>query len=363
MRNIARKEIFKINPYVPGKPIEEVKRELGLRDVIKLASNENPLPPSREALRAAQKALRSANRYPDGGCFYLKNALAASLGVKPDNLIIGNGSDELIILALRAFVKKGDEVIIAKPTFLIYEIASKISGAKIKFVPVKDFRYDIPKMASLITKKTKLVFVANPDNPLGTYVTKKEIELLVKRAPKSAVLFFDEAYYEFARMRKDYPRTLKYLKAKGKSVIIARTFSKIYSLAGLRVGYAIAKEEIIDCLNRACEPFNVNSIAQAAAMAALRDKGHVSKSLKLIEKGKSYICSELDLLGIKYIPSVTNFVVINIGKDAKKVYKKLMSRGVIVRGMRAWKLNNFIRVTVGTMSENRRFIRVLKEVL
>ena len=314
---LARKEISKIKPYIPGRPIEEVKRELRLKEVIKLASNENALPPTPAALRAAKRALLTVNRYPDGGCFYLKKALAGGLGVRPENIIVGNGSDEIIILALRAFLKRGEEIIIAKPTFLIYELASRIAGAKIKFAPLKDFRYDIPEMARLISGKTKLIFIANPDNPTGTYVTKKEIDFLVSSAPKNTILYFDEAYFEFAKNIRDFPNTMKYIK--NKNVIITRSFSKIYSLAGLRVGYGIAKREIIDCLNRVREPFNVNSLAQAAARASLNDKRYIERTIKFVEKAKSFLYKELDSLGLKYIPSVTNFVLINIGKDSKKV--------------------------------------------
>ncbi|MGB2705803.1 MAG: histidinol-phosphate transaminase [Candidatus Omnitrophota bacterium] len=361
MKNIARKEILKVKPYIPGKPIEEVKRELGLKGAIKMASNENAFPPSRKATLAARKALLSANRYPDGGCFYLKKALGRRFKLRPENIIVGNGSDEIIVLALGAFLKKGDEVIIARPTFLIYEIASKISGARIKFAPLKDFRYDIPKMASLISKKTKFIFVANPDNPTGTYVTKKEVDFLVSRAPKNTILYFDEAYFEFAKGLRDFPNTMKYLKSK--NVIVTRTFSKAYSLAGLRVGYGFAKKGIIDCLNRVREPFNVNSVGQAAALAALNDTGYVEKTLRLVKKGKDFIYRELEAMGVKYVPSVTNFVLVNVGKNAGSIYGKLLRRGVIVREMRAWKLNNFIRVTVGTMGENHKFIKTLKEVM
>lgn len=361
MKKLARKEILKVKPYVPGKPIGEVKRELGLKGVIKLASNENAFPPSAKVIRAGEKALRSINRYPDGGCFYLKKALAKRLGVKPDNIIVGNGSDEIIVLALRAFLKEGDEVIIARPTFLIYEIASKIAGAKIKFAPIKNFRYDIRRMARLITNKTKIIFIANPDNPLGTYLTKKEVNFLVSRAPKDTVLYFDEAYFEFAKNINDFPNTMKYLNKK--NIIITRSFSKAYSLAGARVGYGIANKNITGFLSRVREPFNVNSVAQAMALAALYDKGHIEKTLKLVKKGKSFLYRELDSLGIKYIPSATNFVLVNIGKKAKRVYKKLLKEGIIVREMSPWKLTNFIRITVGTMEENRRFIKALKRVL
>lgn len=351
---------------MPGKPIEEVKRELGLKEAIKLASNENAFSPSPNALGAAGRALLSVNRYPDGGCFYLKKALAGRLKVGPENIIVGNGSDEIIVLALRAFLKRNDEVIIAKPTFLIYEIASQIAGAKIKFAPLRNFKYDIREIARLMSTKTKLVFIANPDNPTGTYLTKEEIALLVSGAPGDAILYFDEAYFEFAKDIKDFPNTIKYLSAtggKGKNIIITRSFSKIYGLAGLRVGYGIAKREIIDCLNRVREPFNVNSVAQAAGVAALNDKTHVEKTIKFIEKGKSFLYKELDSLGLKYVPSVTNFVLINIGRDSKKAYQALLRRGVIVREMSPWKLKNFIRVTIGTMNENRKFIKALKDIL
>ena len=358
---LARKEILKVKPYTPGKPIEEVKRELGLKEVIKLASNENVLPPTPAALRAAKRALLTVNRYPDGGCFYLKKALARRLGVRPENIIVGNGSDEIIVLALQAFLKRGEEVIIARPTFLIYELASRIAGAKIKFAPLKDFRYDIPGMARLISGKTKLIFISNPDNPTGTYVTKKEIDFLVSRTPKNTILYFDEAYFEFAKNIRDFPNTMKYIK--NKNIIITRSFSKIYSLAGLRIGYGIAKREIIDCLNRVREPFNVNSVAQAAAYVSLNDKRYVERTIKFVEKAKSFLYKELDSLGLKYIPSVTNFVLINTGKDSKKVYRKLLKRGIIVREMSPWKLTGFIRVTVGTMKENRKFIKVLKDIL
>jgi len=363
---LARKEISGIKPYIPGKPIEEVRREQGLKKVIKLASNENAFPPPPASLRAARRALLAANRYPDGGCFYLKKALAGRLKVKPDNVIIGNGSDEIITLALRAFLKKGEEAIIASPTFLIYEIASKIAGAKIKLAPLRDFTYDIPEIVRLISGKTKLIFIANPDNPTGTYATKKEIDFLVSRAPKNAILYFDEAYFEFAKNIKDFPNTIKYLSAKGgrgKNIIITRSFSKIYSLAGLRVGYGIAKKEIIDCLNRVREPFNVNSVAQQAACASLKDRNYVEKIVRFVEKAKSFLYKELDSLGLEYIPSVTNFILINTERDSKKVYRKLLTRGVIVREMSPWKLSSFIRVTVGTMKENRKFIKALKEIL
>jgi len=362
MRNLARKEILKVKPYIPGKPIEEVKRELGLGSVIKLASNENALPPSRKAVLAAGRAIRSANRYPDGGCFYLKKRLAKRFRLSPGNIIVGNGSDEIIVLALRAFLKKGDEVIIAKQTFLIYEVASKVQGAKVKYAPLKDLRYDISKIANLVSKKTKFIFIANPDNPTGSYVTAKEIDYLVSKMRQNTILFIDEAYFEFTGELKDFPNSLKYVRDK-KNVIVTRSFSKAYSLAGLRIGYGFAPEDMAVCLDRVREPFNVNAVAQEAALASLNDERHVQKTVKIVKDGKAYLYKEFDAMGIKYIPSVTNFILFRMGKKSREIYKKLLKKGVIVREMSPWKLNNFIRVTIGTMRENRRFIGALKEAI
>lgn len=361
MSSLVNRNILKIKPYKPGKPIEEVKRELKLKGpIIKMASNENTLSPSGRVISAIKRNLKSLNRYPDGGCFYLKKALAGKLRLKPENIIVGNGSDELIILALRAFTSKGDEVIIAKPTFLIYEIASSIEGVKIRTVPLKDFRYDLNGMAKKLSKNTKIVFIANPDNPTGSFLNRGEIDWFLRKVKTDTVVFFDEAYYEFARNLRDYPNTLKYLKKK--NIIITRTFSKIYSLAGLRVGYGLARKELIEVMNKVREPFNVNSLAQVAAEAALKDSNFVSKTLKLTNEGKDYLYRNLKSLGYDYLKSATNFVLINIGRNSKSIYEKLLRKGIIVRQMSPWGLNEFIRVTIGTMKENRRFIRALREV-
>ncbi len=361
MSSLVNRNILKVKTYKPGKPIEEVKRQLKLKGrIIKMASNENTLSPSDRVISAIKGNLKSLNRYPDGGCFYLKKALAGKLRLKPENIIVGNGSDELIILALRAFTSKGDEVIIAKPTFLIYEIASSIEGVKVRTVPLKDFRYDLKGMAKKLNKNTKIVFIANPDNPTGSFVSRGEIDWFLRKVKRDTIVFFDEAYYEFARKLKDYPNTLKYLKKK--NIIITRTFSKIYSLAGLRVGYGLARKELIDPMNKVREPFNVNSLAQVAAEAALKDSVFVSKTLKLVNEGKDYLYRNLKFLGYNYVKSATNFVLINVGRNSRSIYEKLLTKGVIVRQMSPWGLNGFIRVTIGTMKENRRFIRAFKEV-
>lgn len=357
---LARENILNIKPYQPGKPIEEVQRELGLKNVIKMASNENALGPSKKAVTAIKKSISRINRYPDGNCHYLKERLAQRLKVQPSNLIIGNGSDEIIILAVRAFLNEGDEAIIADRTFLVYKLAIIAQNGRVVSVPMKDFRYDLKEIKKAITKKTKLVFIANPDNPNGTYVTKKEVEAFLKGLPEDLILFFDEAYYEFVRER-DYPDMMRYLK--DRNLIIARTFSKVYGLSGLRVGYGISHPDMINYMNRVREPFNVNSLAQAGALAALDDEGHLRKTLKLVSKGKEYIYNNLKRLGIRYVPSVTNFILIDAGRDSTRVFEKMLKLGVIIRDMKPWDMDNFIRVTVGTMDENRRFIQCLESVL
>lgn len=357
---LPRKEILKIRPYVGGKPIDEVKRNMGLKEVIKLASNENALGPSRKAVRAIRTELSKINRYPDGDCFYLRRKLAQTLKISPQQLIFGCGSDEIIVLAIRAFVNKGDEVIIARPTFLIYELASRIAGARVKFVPLKSFRYDLAAMKKAITPKTKIIFIANPDNPTGTYVNKKEVASFMQGLSKRLIVFFDEAYYELVEKR-DFPNCMQYLNSR--NVIIARTFSKAYGLSGLRIGYGMGRAKIINYLNRVREPFNVNSLAQAAALAALDDRTHLLRTRRLLRQEKRYLYRSFQKLKLGFVESTTNFILLNVGPNARRVCGLLLAEGVIVRHMRAWGMNNFIRVTIGTMPENRKFIKALREIL
>lgn len=357
---LPRKAIVNVKPYKPGKPIEEVKRELGLRDVIKMASNENPLGPSPKALAAIKKRLADINRYPEAGCFYLRQALSKRLRLKPSQIIFGNGSDELIVLALRAFIDEGDEVVVATPTFLIYEIASQIQGAKIKKVPTRYFKYDLKAMRQAVTKNTKIVFIANPDNPNGTYVTRYELEAFLKDLPGSVIVFIDEAYFDFVK-ELDYPNSLDYISKY--NVIVTRSFSKSYGLAGLRVGYGVSNPDIIKYMDSVREPFNVNSVAQVAACAALKDKKFLTKTKVITEAGRKYFYSEFKKLGLRYIPSVANFVLFEVGKNADLVCKRLLKKGVIVRNMKAWGMDTFIRVTVGREKDNRRFIRELKKII
>ena len=356
---LARKSLDQVKPYKAGGTIEEFKKELGLKKLIKLASNENAIGPSPKALKAVRNHLEDLHRYPDSDGTLLKKKLASRLGVKESMITLGNGSDEIILLALRAFVDEGEEVVVANPTFLIYEVASRVAGAKVVEVPLKNFRYDLPRMKEAVTPRTKIVFIANPDNPTGSYVKRDEVEEFLKDLPKDLLVFFDEAYFEFVE-EKDYPDTRKYLSRH--SVILTRSFSKAYGLAGLRVGYGLSNPEIADYLNRVREPFNVNSLAQAAALSALDDRSHLDRTRRMVREGRRYLYRHFDDLGLRYVPSQTNFILVNAG-DGKALYEKLLKFGLLVRDMGAWKLDAFIRVTLGTMEENKRLVRVLKKIL
>lgn len=362
MKHVANKTILNVKPYVPGKPIEEVKRELGLKNVIKLASNENPFGPSPKVLAAINKAAKELNRYPESGCHYLRMELARLLKVNPCQFIFGNGSDEVIVLAVRAFVSKGDEVIIAKPSFLIYDIAARIAGATIKSIPLdQNFRYDLPAMKKAVTKKTKIIFLGNPDNPSGQYFTQNEMAAFVRSVRNDVLIFIDEAYFEYVDC-KDYVDSIKLLK-KHNNVIVTRTFSKMYGLAGLRIGYGVANEEVAELLNRLREPFNVNSLAQAAAVACLNDGLHYRRVASIIRQQRQYIYTQLEKLGLSFIKTFTNFILINIPTNSSVIANKLMHKGIIVRDMNVWGLKKYIRVTIGLPQENKRFIKTLKEVL
>ncbi len=361
MKPIAKQRIFEIEPYRPGKPIEEVKRELKLKKVTKLASNENPYGPSPAVLKAMIKEAKTVNRYPDGGCFYLRQALAKHLSVEGDHLIFGNGSDEIIVMAIRAFVNDSDEVIIAKPSFLIYEIAARLEGAVIKAVALNNFRYDLNGMRDAVTSKTKIIFIGNPDNPAGTFVNETELAGFLSGLRPDILVFIDEAYFEFVH-DKTYPNTLQLMKTH-KNIIVTRTFSKIYGLAGLRLGYGIADPQIIDILNRLREPFNANSIAQAAALACLNDQKYYRRIGREVASERKKLYRALAKIGLRYVETATNFILIDVKKDSTQVATRLLVRGVIVRDMAFWGMTNYIRVSVGSPEENLEFLRVLKIVL
>jgi histidinol-phosphate aminotransferase len=356
----ARAVLRGLPVYTPGKPIEEVRRELTLSSVLKLASNENALGPSPKAVAAIRRAVGSLHRYPESACPILRAKLAKRLRVPPESLIFGNGSDELIVLALRAFVDPGDAVVVASPTFLIYELQARACGARVSVVPLKDFRYDLPAMQAAVSPHTKLVFIANPDNPTGSYVTRRELDAFLRGLPPETLVFVDEAYAEFVEAA-DYPQTLG-LTAE-RPLIVTRTFSKAYGLAGIRVGYGVARPSLIAAMNAVREPFNVNSLAQAAAAAALEDAAFLEKTRAMVREGRAYLENAFEALRLRYVPSAANFILVRLGPRAGEVVRALLAQGVIVREMSAWKLAGCLRVTIGTKAENRAFIQALKKCL
>jgi len=361
MSDLVKENICRLKPYSPGKPIEEVEREFGIKDSIKLASNENPLGPSPKAVAAMKDALNKVALYPDASCYFLKKALAAHWGVGENELLPGNGSDELIHYIGVTFLSEGDSVIQANPSFVRYESASVLNNCNCTMVPLKNYTHDLEAMADAIDDRTRLIFVANPNNPTGTAVTSKDVQRFMARLPNRVIAVFDEAYYEYVESL-DYPRMYDYVKA-GANVIILRTFSKIYGLAGLRIGYAIARPEIIECLNQVREPFNVNSIAQSGALASLGDPEQVERSVRCNSEGKKYLYREFDRMGLPYVPSEANFIFVDVKTDCRTVFTELLKRGVIVRTGDIFGFPTFFRITIGTGSENRRLIQALSEVL
>ncbi len=360
-KQLIRKDILKVKPYVSGKPVEEVQRELGLKSVIKLASNESAIGPSKKACAAVSSFLPKLHFYPDGSGFLLKNALAKKLKVKSENICLGCGSDEIIHLLCLAFLNKGDEVITCAPSFVIYETNTYLCGGKLKNVPLKNFTFDLDGIKKQVTKKTKLVFIANPNNPTGTIVRRKDVDKFLRGLPEKVIVVFDEAYCEYVKDRA-YPDTLSMVR-EGKNVVCLRTFSKIYGLAGLRIGYGAAREDITHFLNTVREPFNVNSAALAAALAAVSDDAHVRKSRSVNEQGKKYLYPEFKKMGLNAVSTEANFIFVDVKTDSKTLFQKMLRCGVIVRTGDIFGLPSFIRVTVGKPDENKKFISALKKCL
>jgi len=359
--SLANEHILGIAPYEPGKPIEELERELGIHNAIKLASNENPLAPSDRVQRAILAALSHLNRYPDGSGFYLRQALAKKHGVSPDQIVLGNGSNELIELLVRSFLRPGDEAVVPHPSFLVYPMIVQAAGAVRVMVMLKEHRLDRDAMARAITPMTKVVFVANPNNPTATIVTADEVEHFMARVPERTIVVFDEAYIEFA-LGPDFPETLTYVR-QGRKVAVLRTFSKAASLAGLRVGYGVADADAIALMNRIRQPFNVNSLAQAAALAALEDDGHILECVRMIEAGRHFLYDEFKTLGVQYVPARANFILVDVGRSAADIYQKLLHEGVIVRPMTPFGMETALRITVGTPEENRKLVKALRRAL
>jgi histidinol-phosphate aminotransferase len=354
----APDHIKSVKPYVPGKPVEELERELGITGSIKLASNENPLGPSPLAIKALRKGMSELNRYPEGSCFYLKDALSSKLQVRPEEVLFGNGSNELIELAVRTFLGAGDEAIMASPSFVVYSMITQAVNGKNIIIPLREWRHDLEEMASRITAGTKIVFIANPNNPTGTINRKTEMDAFMKKVPDGVLVVFDEAYYEYV-VSPDYSDGMKYFR-EGRDVLILRTFSKIYGLAGLRIGYGIAKAGIMTEMNKVRQPFNINALAQKAALAALQDEKHLARVKRINERGKRYLYREFRALKINYVPTEGNFIYVPLPDgSAFQLYDSLLKEGVIIRPMG----HDAIRVTIGLPEENRRFIEALKKVV
>lgn len=346
--------------YDPGKPIEETARELGLdpKDIIKIASNENPLGPSPKAIVAMKEAAEGVHIYPDGGGYKLRTAIAESVGLGRENVVISNGSNEIIELVGHGFLSPGDNVIVAEHAFVVYKLMATLFGAETIEIPDPGFVHDLDAMAAAITPKTRKIFIANPNNPTGTMVGQEAIDRFMDKVPDHVMVIFDEAYYEFLH---DAPDTLKYVR-EGRNVVIMRTFSKIQGLAGLRIGYGITTPEIAEVLHKCRQPFNTNSIAQAGAIAGLADLDHQKRTRDLNDEGLAFYQNAFEEMGLEYVPSVANFVLVKVG-DGDAVFDAMLKRGVIIRAMRGYKLPEWVRISVGTMEQNKRCIATLKEIL
>jgi histidinol-phosphate aminotransferase len=359
IRDLANPQLRDITVYEPGKPIEETARELGVKTdaIIKLASNENPLGPSSKAIEAMHAALSSSHLYPDGSGFYLCKAVAANLGLARDNVILGNGSNEVIEFLGHAFLNPGDDVITFQYAFIIYKLLATSFAARTIELPAPNFQQDLGATLDAITPKTRLIFIANPNNPTGTLISQRAIDSFMSRVPENIVVVFDEAYFEFLD---DPPDTLQYVR-EGRNVVVLRTFSKIHGLAGLRIGCGVATADLIEILHKTRQPFNVNCIAQAGALAALEDDAHLRETKRVIGEGRAYLQEQFSEMQIPFVPAVANFVMINVGYGYA-VFEKLLRQKIIVRPLKGYGLPEWVRITVGTMEENKRLIAALKEV-
>jgi histidinol-phosphate aminotransferase len=358
--DFANPQLRDLAVYEPGKPIEETARELGAdaASIIKLASNENPLGPSPKAREAMCSALDHAHLYPDGGGYYVRGALAQKLNVAADHIILGNGSNEIIEFIGHAFLQPGSEIITPQHAFIAYKIIAKVFGARTTEVPTPDFQQDLNAILAAISPETRAIFIANPNNPTGAPVTQDAIDQFMREVPERIVVVFDEAYYEFVDRP---PDTLKFVR-EGRNVIVLRTFSKIHGLASVRLGYGIARPDLITVLQKTREPFNVNGLAQAAAVAAMADDAHQRRTKEITDEGRDYLQEEFARMSLSFVPSAGNFVLVKVG-DGAAIFRELLQRRVIVRALKGYKLPEWIRISVGTMEQNRACIAALKEVL
>ena len=361
MKPIAPENIRSMIPYEPGKPVTEVERELGISNSLKLASNENPLGPSPLALRAVEAALGDLHRYPDGGGYHLRRRLSGKLDVPIERIVLGTGSNELIDLLTRIFLKPGDEAIVSDLAFLMYrQIVQAVNGT-VRIVPHRQYAHDLDAMADAVTENVRIVYLANPNNPTGTMFRKENFERFIERVPANVLIVVDEAYFEYID-DPEYPDSSTY-QAGRDNLVTLRTFSKIYGLAGLRIGYAIGPAEIIEDVNRIRPPFNANSLAQVAALAALDDKDHVRRSREENRRGLDYLEKAISGLDLEVVPSWANFILVCLPIDGKTFFEALLKEGVIVRPLIPYGLPGHVRISVGTQTENERLIQAMKIVL
>ncbi|MDF1782257.1 MAG: histidinol-phosphate transaminase [Alcanivoracaceae bacterium] len=358
---LANPGVQKLKPYQPGKPIDELERELGIKDIVKLASNENPLGPGHKALHAAKAALQELHRYPDGSGFRLKSALAEQFGVQPNQITLGNGSNDVLELIARSWLAPGDEVIFSEHAFAVYPLVTLACSATPVQVPAVCFGHDLEAMAGAVTPRTRIIFVANPNNPTGTWFHRSALELFLAKVPEDVLVVLDEAYFEYVE-EAYYPDGMSYL-AKHANLIVTRTFSKIHGLAGLRIGYGVSSPEIADVLNRVRQPFNCNMVALAAAEASLQDSNYLEDSRSENTSGLGQLSEGFERLGLSTIPSVANFIAFDCQREAMPLYNALLKEGVIVRPIAAYGMPNYLRVSVGLARENERFLKALEKVL
>jgi histidinol-phosphate aminotransferase len=358
--HLAHPHLRDLSVYEPGKPIEESARESGLRpdQIVKLASNENPLGPSAPVRAAMQDALSSAHLYPDGGGYYLRAALAENLQVLPENLILGNGSNEIIKFIGQAFLGPGAEMVTSENAFIAYRLIASLFGARTIAVADREYRFDFDAILEAITPCTRVVFIANPNNPTGTLVRQEAIDRFMAEVPSQVLVVFDEAYFEYLD---DPPETLKFVR-QGRNLIVLRTFSKIHGLASVRLGYGIAHPQLIQVVQKIREPFNTSGLAQAGAVAALADRAHQMETRRITDQGRRYLEQEFGTMGLRFVPAVANFVLVRVG-DGEAVFRALLCKGVIVRALSGYNFPEWVRVSVGTMEENRKCIAALREVL
>ena len=360
---LAVKGVQGLRAYQPGKPIDELAREYGLNEneIVKLASNENPMGPSDKALTAIKNELSDLTRYPDGNGFELKSALTKKLNISANQITLGNGSSDILEFIVKCFVSQGDQVIVSQHAFAIYGLVTKMVGGEIVQVPAKNWGHDLPAMAAAITDKTKIIFVTNPNNPTGTWNTKVQLESFLKQVPEHVIVLLDEAYFEYVD-EADYPSGIDYL-SQYPNLVVTRTFSKAYGLASLRVGYGVSSPELADLMNRVRPPFNVDSFALAAAVACVNDEAYVRQSKELNDQGMRQLQAGFEQLNLAWIPSVGNFICFEIPGRAMNIYQGLLEVGVIVRHVGIYEMPDHLRVSIGTQNENQTFLLKLKNLL